>query len=55
MRDDQEQVCGTCRHHRHMREPFMAGEWVCTNERSDYCALDTDYEDSCADWEGRDE
>ena len=29
------------------------GEWVCTNDLSEYYALETDYSDACVDYEGR--
>ena len=30
-------------------------EWVCTNDLSEYYALETDYSDGCVDWTVRDE
>ena len=29
------------------------GEWVFTNDLSEYYALETDYSDACVDYEGR--
>ena len=46
-----EQCCGTCKYHR----TDDNGEWVCTNDLSEYYALETDYSDGCVDWTGRDE
>lgn len=40
--------CGNCRHHR-----YIDGEWICTNEESDTDGLETEYSDSCDDWEGK--
>lgn len=47
----QEKICGTCRYHVH--EDIDDG-WICVNNRSDYCADWTEYNDSCTDWEERD-
>ena len=46
-----EQCCGTCKYHR----TDDGGEWVCTNDLSEYYALETGYSDVCVDWTGRDE
>ena len=46
-----EQCCGTCKFHR----TDDNGEWVCTNDLSEYYALETDYSDGCMDWSVRDE
>ena len=48
-RCDMEQCCGTCKFHR----TDDNGEWVCTNDLSEYYALETDYSDGCVDYEGR--
>ena len=50
-RCDMEQCCGTCKFHR----TDDNGEWVCTNDLSEYYALETEYSDMCVDWDGRDE
>ena len=43
-----EQCCGTCKFYR----TDDNGEWVCTNDLSEYYALETDYSDECVDyWE----
>ena len=44
-----EQCCGTCKFHR----TDDNGEWVCTNDLSEYYALETEYGDTCDDWCGR--
>lgn len=43
------ECCGTCKFHR----TDDNGEWVCTNDLSEYCALETDYSDVCVDYEER--
>ena len=48
-RCDMEQCCGTCKFHR----TDDNGEWVCTNDLSEYYALETDYSDVCVDYEER--
>ena len=45
-RCDMEQCCGTCKFHR----TDDNGEWVCTNDLSEYYALETDYSDICVDY-----
>lgn len=45
------ECCGTCKFHR----TDDNGEWVCTNDLSEYYALEADYSDMCVDWTGRDE
>ena len=47
----EEKICGLCKWH----TKFCASEkeWICNNERSDYYALDTEYEDECEEWEKR--
>ena len=44
-----EQCCGTFKFHR----TDDNGELVCTNDISEYYALETDYSDACVDYEGR--
>ena len=44
-----EQCCGTCKFHR----TGDNGDWVCTNDLSEYYALETDYSDACVDYEGK--
>lgn len=44
------ECCGTCRYHVRGEIP---GEWVCNNAESENYALETDYSDSCLDYEGR--
>lgn len=45
-------VCGECVYHKPLniaRKPLsdQPQEFVCTNEESDYYALETDYNDTC--------
>lgn len=47
----EERICGTCRYHYH--ENICDG-WVCVNDASEYVTDYTEYEDSCEEWEGRD-
>ena len=42
-----EECCGTCQYHKLDDK----GEWYCSNEISDYYALETDYTDECIDYE----
>ena len=46
------ECCGTCRYHVRGEIPGE-GEWVCNNAESENYALETDYSDSCLDYEGR--
>ena len=46
------QCCGTCRYHEY--EDFSQG-YVCVNDESEYCADWTEYNDTCDEWEGKDE
>jgi hypothetical protein len=45
-----EKICGHCKWHIH--EDITDG-WVCSNNRSDYVADWTEYDDSCDDFEPR--
>ncbi|WP_373829783.1 hypothetical protein [Bacteroides heparinolyticus] len=46
------QCCGTCKWH----EYDKAGkDWVCVNDVSENVAEFTSYEDSCDEWEGKDD
>ena len=38
--------CGTCCWHE-----YCVGEWICDNEYSDSYGVETDYNDTCPDWE----
>lgn len=49
---DMEQCCGTCKYHV-LGEVPGEGDWICNNAESEYYALETDYSDVCADYEGR--
>lgn len=44
------EVCGTCKYHEH--ENIDDG-WVCVNDKSEYFADWTEYNDTCEEWEGR--
>lgn len=55
MRDEEEHVCGTCRHNEaEWGNGHLCG-FHCGNEESEAYGLDTDYNDSCGEWEGKDE
>lgn len=45
-----EECCGTCKWH---KREVINGEWVCMNKDSDNCAFETEYKDSCDQWESR--
>lgn len=47
-----DKCCGTCAYHRYDRE---MEEWLCRNDESENYADYTDYNDSCIDWEEREE
>ncbi len=47
-----EQCCGTCKWHKNEN---ISDGGVCVNGDSDYCADWTGYDDSCEEWEERDE
>ena len=47
-----EEICGNCRWH--IYEEISQG-FVCCNDDSDYCADWTEYEDTCEEWEDKDE
>ena len=48
MRRDEE-ICGNCKYHR----TDDTGEWICNNHDGEYFGLETDYEDTCPDYEER--
>ena len=41
--------CGTCKYAR--TDDF--GDWMCTNDCSDYCADWIEYSHKCSEWERR--
>ena len=43
-----EKCCGTCMYH-----APECDRWLCYNERSEYCGYETEYSDSCEDYEKR--
>ena len=45
-----DKCCGTCLHH----WCFGPDRWVCVSDESEYEGYDTNYDDSCDDWEDRD-
>jgi len=44
-----EKCCGTCKFHK----CYGDGEWICENPESDNNTDYTNYQDTCCDWEGR--
>lgn len=46
--NENNRICGTCQHHRK-----CCGEWQCFNEQSENYAVETEYDDTCEDWEER--
>ncbi len=48
--EEKNNVCGTCKYHEH--EDIDNG-WVCVNDKSEYFADFTEYNDTCEEWEGR--
>ena len=58
---DKENVCGTCKYHKHIyahvrthvNEINIEDGWVCINDESENMACYTEYEDSCDEWEER--
>ena len=43
------EYCGNCKWRR-----YWQGEWICSNPDSDYNGLETEYKDSCYDYEEKD-
>lgn len=45
-------ICGECQYH---RPPEIPGQddWWCNNGQSENYAMETDYEDTCDEWEER--
>lgn len=59
---DNRKVCGTCLYHKRLDYETLnrdgtlydkTEDWVCTCERSDNNAYETEYTDTCDEWEGR--
>ena len=54
-----EEICGTCKHHKHIYTHVDPGRdgispqdgWVCINESSENAGCYTDYADKCDEWE----
>lgn len=49
VRQDKEQICGTCKYHRRDDR----GEWICTCVDSDLVGIETEYDYSCMEYEDR--
>lgn len=45
-------ICGECQYHRPPEIPGQDG-WWCNNGQSENYAMETDYEDTCDEWEER--
>ena len=50
---DESRCCGSCRWHK--PDDYYGNDWMCCNAESDNCADWTSYNDSCDQWEGRDD
>ena len=54
MNDNDKRVCGECRYHAPQHnDQGQTVDWWCENIDSDYCAMSTDYNDTCDEWEER--
>ena len=49
---DKEKVCGTCKYHKIFTASIYEA-WICDNENSDYYALESEYDETCDEWEER--
>lgn len=57
-----EEICGTCKHHRHIYCVFKSEDggyyydsgWICVNEESENAGCYTEYKDTCDAWEDKD-
>ena len=50
------EVCGNCKHNKRAVDEYSQCEWrCCRNEKSDKYAVPTFYDDTCEDWEERDD
>ena len=47
-----DKCCGTCAYHQYDKE---TDDWVCCNAESETVADWTDFNDSCMDWEGKED
>ena len=47
---NEEGCCGTCRHYRFDTEELA---WMCMNQESDNFVVETEYSDTCIDYEGK--
>ena len=52
---EERRICGECRYHTPQRaSDGRIKDYWCENIDSDYCAMFTDYDDTCDEWEERD-
>ena len=51
---EKDNICGKCKYHRKDWTNPKNESWYCWNERSDYSGYNTEYTDTCSEWEGRD-
>ena len=50
------EVCGNCKHNKRAVDEYSQCEWwCCGNEESDKYCVPTFYDDTCEDWEKRDD
>lgn len=49
------EVCGTCKYNRHSYDDHCKVEFYCGNKDSENYTVATFYDDSCDDWEEKDE
>lgn len=49
------EVCGTCKYNSLRYDGQHHEEFCCGNENSDYYSVPTFYDDTCDDWEEKDE
>lgn len=47
-----DKICGKCQYHSPPEIPGQS-DWWCNNTQSENYAMETDYEDTCYDWEER--
>lgn len=49
---NEKKVCGTCKYHQFEN---VDDGYMCVNDESEYLSDWTEYNDSCSEWEGRNE
>lgn len=47
------EVCGTCKHNKRTFDGHCNAEFCCGNENSDNYSVPTFYDDTCDDWEDK--